>query len=498
MSGGHPPALDSINSAVRSILKELITAGRRRRSKSVPTLCQAYSSLKACPIQFTSLQQLLSLDGFGQALVDRLQVLLCDWCTVNGWQYVESQGAKWTPPVQVGESEESDSDMEAPAPPKGPKPKRKAGAAERRPRVASAKSVAKAFVPQHRTGTHGILVALYTLTPSQPEAVETESGGYYYSKAATIHFAQPFSDAKYVPKMSASSGSTFGASFHSAWSGMKTLINRGYVYRRGNPACFGLSQNGWHVAQTCASREDGLQAGCNVDRLGSVAAGIELKLRQEAGSGGRRAADKTSVSKEPMASTPFLYAFLTNTDPPTQTTERSQARVRLSDDDFRMVYWIAFSRQLQLHAFAKSCVRSATPCTDDHDLLFGWVQEAACNETAPGIAEKQTDRVGNHGTAGSARKDSCARTTSAQLRAPLKPVAEKQNERSKAHIIELLTSSDMDTDEAVHSYAAKRKPSSDSESELSDLLPAKGKTSKTGKHRLASSSKERGGQKISQ
>lgn len=100
-------------------------------------------------------------------------------------------------------------------------------------------------------------------------------------KAELIARAQPYCDRDYnVPSggsqggprslrihgmPSASQSGPSRRSFITAWSGMKTLIDKGYVYRRGNPPLFSLSPQGWQVAQALATAE-GLVPGPVPDR----------------------------------------------------------------------------------------------------------------------------------------------------------------------------------------------------------------------------------------
>jgi hypothetical protein len=412
MRGADVPALKTINSATKIILKDMVSSAKEKRSRSVPALCEAYSSLKSCPVQFTSTQQLLSLAGFGEALVDKLETLLCEWCEANGKRYEGGRTVSTHSKLQHvdrredsqkksdnDDAEETDSDLDTG---KSRRQTEKKGHADisqiRAPKPtkkkASASKEPKLFVPQHRTGTHGILVALFTLTPDQPVAESEEEGdmsvsSHYHSKATIIHFAQPYSESKYVPKTNPSSSHGFGGNFHSAWSAMKTLINRGYVYRRGNPACFGLSHEGWHVSQLCAAREKGLTAGSNVDELKSVASTSKATQEEKT----KKKAPKSSSTQIPRVSSssasidsPFLYTYLTDSEPPRHTKMRSQARVRLCDEDFRMVYCITFAKELEAHLFVRSCVGGLYE--GKSGLMCGWVKEAVCNGLAPGIGRE--------------------------------------------------------------------------------------------------------------
>jgi hypothetical protein len=493
------PALKTINGTVKALLKELIQASEEKRSKAVPVLREAYRSLKSCPIQFTSLQQMHVLSGFGQALIDKLEMLLYEWCEKNGKRYVDTHvkivESKQQEAINHECDEETDSDLDTSISVKKARTKKaEKQKAEKQPKTkkpAKASSVKepKIFVPQHRTGTHGILVALFTLTPDQPEPQEAEDrliDTHYYSKTIVIHFAQPYSDSKYIPKISPSSGHGFGGSFHSAWGGMKTLINRGYVYRRNNPACFGLSHQGWQVAKTCVEREKGLTAGCNVDKIGSIASSSKHASDEpDARKDGGKASSRKAKSSPATTNEPFLYTYLTDTDPVQHTTLRKQARIRLNDEDFRMMYRITFAKQLKEHPFVKTCVQDMV---EEGELLCGWVKDSVCNEVAPGIGTSvqlvDTTKTSTPVSASTAYPES---------RVPLKSVIEPQAAASQTvfssqgcsvEVIDLLTSSDTEWqryDIPIKQQTMTRKQvyGSESDSDLSDLLPTSRPTKRT-------------------
>lgn len=125
----------------------------------------------------------------------------------------------------------------------------------------------KEYIPALRSGAHGILVGLYT------KVVDERDEEAQVGKAELIARAQPFCDKDYnVPSSggnhagprslrlhgTSSASQSAGLSrraFTTAWAGMKTLIDKGYVYRQGNPPLFSLSSQGWQVAQALATAE---------------------------------------------------------------------------------------------------------------------------------------------------------------------------------------------------------------------------------------------------
>lgn len=131
----------------------------------------------------------------------------------------------------------------------------------------------KRYIPKARSGGHGILIALYLHTSG--DSVE-DGGDLYLTKSEIISEAQPFCDNDYTQGSLASSsgagpssltGSRGGGSgggnfsgpnpksFFTAWTNMKTLIEKGYVYQTGNPPKFCLTQEGFEVARELANAE---------------------------------------------------------------------------------------------------------------------------------------------------------------------------------------------------------------------------------------------------
>lgn len=111
------------------------------------------------------------------------------------------------------------------------------------------------------------MVGLYT------KVVDERDEEAQVGKAELIARSQPFCDKDYnVPSSSgyhtgprslrmhgvafeSQSGGPPRRAFITAWAGMKTLIDKGYVYRQGNPPLFSLSPQGWQVAQALATAE---------------------------------------------------------------------------------------------------------------------------------------------------------------------------------------------------------------------------------------------------
>ncbi|KAL8931711.1 MAG: hypothetical protein Q9216_007100, partial [Gyalolechia sp. 2 TL-2023] len=90
----------------------------------------------------------------------------------------------------------------------------------------------KPYVPQLRSGPYAILLALVSIGESEQ-----------ISKQQLIELAQPHCDASFVaPKDT--------TSYHTAWSSMKTLLNKDLVKEtRGPQRRYSLTDEGWEVAE---------------------------------------------------------------------------------------------------------------------------------------------------------------------------------------------------------------------------------------------------------
>lgn len=94
------------------------------------------------------------------------------------------------------------------------------------------RKAAKTYVPQLRSGPYAILLALASIGDNE-----------CVSKQQLIEMAQPHCDASFVaPKDT--------TSFHTAWSSMKTLVNKDLVKeRKGAQKRYELTDDGWDVAE---------------------------------------------------------------------------------------------------------------------------------------------------------------------------------------------------------------------------------------------------------
>jgi len=86
------------------------------------------------------------------------------------------------------------------------------------------------YIPQYRSGAFALLVTLYldSLSPDSPG---------YMSKADLMKQAAPYSDQAFDQCAP-------GKLYYTAWSSMSSLIDKGLVHKRGNPAKYFASEDG--------------------------------------------------------------------------------------------------------------------------------------------------------------------------------------------------------------------------------------------------------------
>jgi crossover junction endonuclease MUS81 len=93
----------------------------------------------------------------------------------------------------------------------------------------------KQYVPALRSGAYALLLGL---------ATQREDSSIGLSKAQLIGLAQPHCDASFTTPVDTTK-------FYTAWSSMKTLIQKDLVYEHGRPLRrYTLTEEGWTVAKT--------------------------------------------------------------------------------------------------------------------------------------------------------------------------------------------------------------------------------------------------------
>jgi len=93
------------------------------------------------------------------------------------------------------------------------------------------RTVTKQYIPRYRSGAWAILRALETFPPDAS-----------ITKVEIIRVAQPFCDSDFMTPLD--------NQHYTAWSSMKILLEKGYVYKNGNPPRFSLTDEGLEVAKS--------------------------------------------------------------------------------------------------------------------------------------------------------------------------------------------------------------------------------------------------------
>ncbi|PWN41026.1 hypothetical protein IE81DRAFT_348727 [Ceraceosorus guamensis] len=428
-----------------------------RRSSSARIYNTALQALKSCPLYEHDAHpaQLMSLDAVGPTLAQRLAEQLKDWCKDNNMQMParatssaqarqassyksdsfqrkvswaafsttssgssedesrqERTGTGQTQSVgaQARQQSAASSKSKRDADARNRTSKTAAAAAAPRDGSAPISKPVKQYIPAHRSGAHGILVALFSMTREVPRLDDVAASSddrqascslppsmkrtkepvpfSYLSKQQIIDLAKSFSDASYEQRALPPAMARGPISFNTAWSAMKTLIGRGYVYRTGNPPRFGLSALGFEVAEQCAIKDD-VQAGQAISLEQGFEGEEKLPMVSAAGKGQRvQAAGQAGPARSGNTKT-FCFTYV---DPSgAHVLYRNKAAVRLSDVDYTPLYRIVYPTDQRDHVFVKSCLDTASEEANversgDVELLEGWVRESASNERASGLA----------------------------------------------------------------------------------------------------------------
>lgn len=237
-----PPPPPHPNCVWLDFLQNWHEEARAKGTKAASTYLKAHRSLAAVAEPYAHPCETVRLAGIGPSIAKRLEKEYELWCQTHRQPF----------PVRRMYATHPASSERAPA--------------ARTTRTAASKTrrIRKEYVPEPRSGAHGILVGIYTkiLDEGNDEAA--------LGKTEVIARAQPYCDSDYsVPgggsRASAPSslahragGSQYSQSRRSyitAWNAMKTLIDKGYVYRSGNPPLFYLSDQGRSVAKVLAETE---------------------------------------------------------------------------------------------------------------------------------------------------------------------------------------------------------------------------------------------------
>ncbi len=181
----------------------------------------------ACPMRFGHPSEAQTLNGLGPKLCDRLTDKLREHCEQNGLPMPKKDSRR-----KKRASEAIASDAAARAEAEQSSPVRK-------------KRKSQPYVPKHRTGPYGLIVALSTLDRESNQAL---------AKPELINLAQEHCDSSYhVPSDT--------TKFFTAWNSMRTLESKELVCTKGHPTKrYYLSDDGWEVADGIKANAEGRPA----------------------------------------------------------------------------------------------------------------------------------------------------------------------------------------------------------------------------------------------
>ena len=169
--------------------------------------------MKACPLTFNHPSEAQQLDGIGPNICSRLTRKLEEHCEANGLP-VPTKG-KRKRRSGIEDVDAALDDDESPAPAKKPRKK-------------------KPYVPGLRSGPYALVLALSSLPEDSLQSL---------SKAELQVLAQPHCDSSFTVPSEANK-------FYTAWSSMKTLVEKDLVQEKGRPTRkYNLSDEGWEVAR---------------------------------------------------------------------------------------------------------------------------------------------------------------------------------------------------------------------------------------------------------
>ncbi|KAG2224874.1 hypothetical protein INT45_008056 [Circinella minor] len=191
----------------RDWIKEWCDEEQARGSKIYFTYKKALNSLNACHQEFTHPSETKQLHGIGDSIAGRLEKKLKKYCEENGLPMPQrNKGKRRTYMSEI-------TDDLTNSQPKRQKP--------------------RTYIPKYRTGGYAILLALLE---------HRECNNHVnVSKDQIIRLAEDHCDASF--DMAEATNKTY-----TAWASMKTLMDKGYVWKHGSPPTFALTDTGYEIA----------------------------------------------------------------------------------------------------------------------------------------------------------------------------------------------------------------------------------------------------------
>ncbi|WVQ71821.1 hypothetical protein IAR50_001363 [Cryptococcus sp. DSM 104548] len=216
-----PPKTKCGNPLFLKWTEEIRDAALEKGSKSAETYHRACKSIAACPVTYARPRDLVVLRSVGDKTVSQLEKRWAEHCKATG-QEIPAEPEKPAPKVVTK------------AKPKArPAPEADGGdALDEKARKAAAPKV---YIPNQGTGAYGILMAL-VLAIDQPETTTQ----VFLTKSEIIRTAQEYCDVSFDHSEK--------GGYYTAWSGMNTLVKKGYIYSKENSRKHCLTEEGYDVA----------------------------------------------------------------------------------------------------------------------------------------------------------------------------------------------------------------------------------------------------------
>ncbi|KAI9484864.1 hypothetical protein BDB00DRAFT_878353 [Zychaea mexicana] len=192
-----------------------------RQSKAYYTYIKAHNALANCQTVFTHPSETIQLKGIGEGLAGRLERRLQKYCEENGLPMPERPSKSGTRKSNNGDTAGDDG----------------SNASQQRKKQRSSGTSSRAYVPRYRTGGYAIMLSLL----EHRERNDQKN----VSREQIIRLAEDHCDSSFdLPEPGKS---------YTAWSGIKTLMTKDYVWKHGSPATYTLTDTGLSMAKELKS-----------------------------------------------------------------------------------------------------------------------------------------------------------------------------------------------------------------------------------------------------
>ncbi|KAG2175711.1 hypothetical protein INT43_001358 [Umbelopsis isabellina] len=213
---GKSKASECGNPLLRDWLAEWMEQAQGMQSKAYFTYRKAYNSMATYPTAFDHPSEAVKLHGIGNGLAMKLEKRMHQYCDENNLPRPErvKSKTKRTHSQMTGQANDTEQTQ-------GTQNKTRA---KRKPAM---------YIPRYRSGAYGIMIALY-------ENAEKYGSQSRLSKEEIIALGQHHSDSSYDMLEAGKS--------YTAWSSMKTLLDKGYIWKQGSPPRYTLTDTGKAMA----------------------------------------------------------------------------------------------------------------------------------------------------------------------------------------------------------------------------------------------------------